>query len=286
MKRVELLIVTGLSGAGKSNAANVLEDIGYYCVDNIPPTLIPAFAEMMIGNNEIGKAAVVTDSRGGNSFKDIITVLDRLSDMGITYKILFLDCADEVLVRRYKETRRKHPMCKAGVTLADAVKNERGLLEPVYRRADYIIVTSQTSVKQVREQITAIFLGNPSDGLAIRCMSFGFKYGPAAEADLMFDVRCLPNPFYVEELRPLTGLDDSIKSYVLENGVTQEFKHRLLQFIEYAVPLYCSEGKSQLVIAVGCTGGKHRSVVFAELIGAFLKEKGYRVSITHRDIAK
>ena len=283
---MELLIVTGLSGAGKSNAANVLEDIGYYCVDNIPPTLIPAFAEMMIGNNEIGKAAVVTDSRGGNSFKDIITVLDRLSDMGITYKILFLDCADEVLVRRYKETRRKHPMCKAGVTLADAVKNERGLLEPVYRRADYIIVTSQTSVKQVREQITAIFLGNPSDGLAIRCMSFGFKYGPAAEADLMFDVRCLPNPFYVEELRPLTGLDDSIKSYVLENGVTQEFKHRLLQFIEYAVPLYCSEGKSQLVIAVGCTGGKHRSVVFAELIGAFLKEKGYRVSITHRDIAK
>lgn len=283
---MELLIVTGLSGAGKSNAANVLEDIGYYCVDNIPPTLIPAFAEMMIGNNEIGKAAVVTDSRGGNSFKDIITVLDRLSDMGITYKILFLDCADEVLVRRYKETRRKHPMCKAGVTLADAVKNERGLLEPVYRRADYIIVTSQTSVKQVREQITALFLGNPSDGLAIRCMSFGFKYGSAAEADLMFDVRCLPNPFYVEELRPLTGLDDSIKSYVLENGVTQEFKHRLLQFIEYAVPLYCSEGKSQLVIAVGCTGGKHRSVVFAELIGAFLKEKGYRVSITHRDIAK
>lgn len=286
MKRVELLIVTGLSGAGKSNAANVLEDIGYYCVDNIPPTLIPAFAEMMIGNNEIGKAAVVTDSRGGNSFKDIITVLDRLSDMGITYKILFLDCADEVLVRRYKETRRKHPMCKAGVTLADAVKNERGLLEPVYRRADYIIVTSQTSVKQVREQITALFLGNPSDGLAIRCMSFGFKYGSAAEADLMFDVRCLPNPFYVEELRPLTGLDDSIKSYVLENRVTQEFKHRLLQFIEYAVPLYCSEGKSQLVIAVGCTGGKHRSVVFAELIGAYLKEKGYRVSITHRDIAK
>lgn len=283
---MELLIVTGLSGAGKSNAANVLEDIGYYCVDNIPPTLIPAFAEMMIGNNEIVKAAVVTDSRGGNSFKDIITVLDRLSDMGITYKILFLDCADEVLVRRYKETRRKHPMCKAGVTLADAVKNERGLLEPVYRRADYIIVTSQTSVKQVREQITALFLGNPSDGLAIRCMSFGFKYGSAAEADLMFDVRCLPNPFYVEELRPLTGLDDSIKSYVLENGVTQEFKHRLLQFIEYAVPLYCSEGKSQLVIAVGCTGGKHRSVVFAELIGAFLKEKGYRVSITHRDIAK
>lgn len=283
---MELLIVTGLSGAGKSNAANVLEDIGYYCVDNIPPTLIPAFAEMMIGNNEIGKAAVVTDARGGNCFKDIITVLDRLSDMGITYKILFLDCADEVLVRRYKETRRKHPMCKAGVTVADAVKNERGLLEPVYRRADYIIVTSQTSVKQVREQITALFLGNPSDGLAIRCMSFGFKYGSAAEADLMFDVRCLPNPFYVEELRPLTGLDDSIKSYVLENGVTQEFKHRLLQFIEYAVPLYCSEGKSQLVIAVGCTGGKHRSVVFAELIGAYLKEKGYRVSITHRDIAK
>lgn len=283
---MELLIVTGLSGAGKSNTANALEDIGYYCVDNIPPSLIPAFAETMAGNSKISKAAVVTDSRGGDFFNDIVAVLDKLGDMGVGYKILFLDCSDEILVRRYKETRRKHPMCKTGVSVADAVKNERKLLSPVHARADYIIDTSHTSTRQIREQIAALFLGNARDGLAIRCMSFGFKYGPATEADLMFDVRCLPNPFYIDSLRPLTGLDEPIKDFVMEKEEAKEFRNRLLSFLEYAVPLYCSEGKSQLVIAVGCTGGKHRSVVFAELISKYLKDKNYRVSVVHRDILK
>lgn len=283
---MELLIVTGMSGAGKSQAAKVLEDIGYYCVDNIPPALIPAFADMMAGNSEIEKAAVVTDVRGGKGFKDISNVLSKLSENRVNYKILFMDCSDEVLVRRYKETRRRHPLAAAGLALSDAVKHERSLLASVRQRADYVLVTSQISARQVKEQLSALFLGNSYDGLSIRCMSFGFKYGTATEADLMFDVRCLPNPFYVDELRPLTGQDERIKSYVLNSNVTQEFKSRLLSFIDYAVPLYCSEGKSQLVIAVGCTGGKHRSVVFAELVGEYLKKRGYRTSIIHRDIAK
>ncbi len=283
---MELLIVTGMSGAGKSNAANVLEDIGYYCVDNIPPTLIVAFSELMAANKEISRAAVVTDARVGENFGDILSVLDTLSEKGIDYKILFLDCADNVLVRRYKETRRKHPLCAGGAEISAAVERERKMLSPLRRRADYVFDTSQTSVKQIREQITTQFLGSAQDGLSVRVMSFGFKHGTAAEADLMIDVRCLPNPFYIDELRALTGLDSKIKDYVLNNETTEEFKKRLLSFIDYALPLYCSEGKSQLVIAVGCTGGKHRSVVFAELIAARLKENGYNVGVSHRDINK
>jgi len=283
---VELLIVTGMSGAGKSHAANVLEDIGFYCVDNIPPSLIVTLADMMAANKEIEKAAVVTDVRVGRHFSDISHVLDRLTEQKINYKIMFLDCADDVLVRRYKETRRKHPLVTAGVTLTDAEKKERELLRSIRERADYVFMTSQTSVKQIREQISSLFLNNLSDSMSVRVMSFGFKHGPAAEADLMFDVRCLPNPFYIDELRPLTGLDSEIKDYVLNNDISREFRARLLSFIEYAMPLYCSEGKSQLVIAVGCTGGKHRSVVFTELIAEHLKQNGYNVDITHRDITK
>lgn len=283
---MELLIVTGMSGAGKSNAANVLEDIGYYCVDNIPPTLIVSFAELMASNEEISRAAVVTDARVGDNFSEILSVLEKLTEKGIKYKIMFLDCADDVLIRRYKETRRKHPLCADGEEVSFAVSKERAMLSLLRRRADYVFDTTQTSVKQIREQITAQFLGNTQSGLSVRVMSFGFKHGTAAEADLMFDVRCLPNPFYIEELRPLTGLDSRIKDFVLNNEVTDEFKKRLFMFIDYALPLYCSEGKSQLVIAVGCTGGHHRSVVFAELIANRLKKSGYKVAVSHRDINK
>ncbi len=283
---MELLIVTGMSGAGKSHAANVLEDIGYYCVDNIPPSLIVTLVDMMAANKEIEKAAVVTDVRVGKHFSDIADVLDRLTEQKINYKIMFLDCADDVLVRRYKETRRNHPLSRSGVTLSEAVKRERELLEPIRQRADYVFMTSQTSVKQIREQISSLFLGSTQDGMSVRVMSFGFKHGYAAEADLMFDVRCLPNPFYIDELRPMTGLDAPIKEYVLNSEITEEFRKRLLSFIEYAMPLYCSEGKSQLVIAVGCTGGKHRSVVFAELIAEQIRSMGYNVGVNHRDITK
>ena len=283
---MELLIVTGMSGAGKSHAANVLEDIGYYCVDNIPPSLITTLVDMMAANNEIEKAAVVTDVRALKHFSDISAVLDRLEEKKVNFKIAFLDCADEVLVRRYKETRRKHPLAASGLDISAAVKTERELLEPIRQRADYVFMTSQTTVKQIREQISSIFLGGAQEGLSVRVMSFGFKHGPAAEADLMFDVRCLPNPFYIDELRPLTGLQKEIKDYVLNNDVTEQFKKRLLDFIEYAMPLYCSEGKSQLVIAVGCTGGKHRSVTFAKLIAEFLRNTGNSVKESHRDIEK
>lgn len=283
---MELLIVTGMSGAGKSNAAHVLEDIGYYCVDNIPPTLIVPLAELMTANSEIGKAAVVTDTRVGENFSEIVGVLDELTEHGFEYKILFLDAADDVLIRRYKETRRKHPLYSEGMTVTQAVKRERERLSAIRRRADYVFDTSQTSVRQIREQLTAQFLGNASKGMSVRVMSFGFKYGAASEADLVFDVRCLPNPFYIDELRPLTGLDGKIKDYVLKSKETYEFKKRLLDFIDVALPLYCSEGKSQLVIAVGCTGGKHRSVVFAELIAERLLQTGYNVAVSHRDINK
>ncbi len=283
---MELLIVTGMSGAGKSNAAKVLEDIGYYCVDNIPPSLTTTLVDMMAANNEIEKAAVVTDARALKHFSDIAAVLQGLKDKNISFKIAFFDCADDVLVRRYKETRRKHPLASEVVSISEAVSIERELLEPIRRCADYVFMTSQTSAKQIREQITSLFLGNTNEGLSVRVMSFGFKYGPATEADLMFDVRCLPNPFYIDELRPLTGLCDEIKDYVLNNDVTEEFKNRLLGFLDYSMPLYCSEGKSQLVIAVGCTGGKHRSVVFAELIAEHIKKLGFNVAAIHRDITK
>ena len=283
---MELLIVTGMSGAGKSQAVNVLEDIGYYCVDNIPPQLIPSFVDMMSGNQEIEKAVVAIDVRVGKYINDIDPVLNKLSNMGVNYKILFLDCNDDVLVRRYKETRRSHPLIDDGLSLIQAVKKERQLLEQVRQVADYIFDTTQTSVKQMKEQLLDLFVGNSYDGMTIRCMSFGFKHGPATEADLIFDVRCLPNPYYVESLRPLTGLDDSIKKFVFSNETSQEFLNRIISFIDYAVPLYRSEGKSQLVIAVGCTGGKHRSVVFAEMIEKHLSDSNYKTSVIHRDITK
>ncbi len=283
---MELLIVTGMSGAGKSQVVNVLEDIGYYCVDNIPPQLITSFVNVMSGNTEIGKAAVVIDVRVGKNFVDIPPVLEKMKSSGIDYKIVFLDCADDVLVRRYKETRRKHPLSQNKVSLIDAVKSERKLLNPVRHIADFVLDTTQTSVRQLKEQVNMLFVGNSHEGMAIRCMSFGFKHGPATEADLMFDVRCLPNPYYIDELREKTGLQDEIKDFVLKSEESIEFKKRLISFIDYAVPLYCSEGKSQLVIAVGCTGGKHRSVVFAELVHKHLREQNYNTSVIHRDITK
>ena len=283
---MELLIVTGMSGAGKSQVVNVLEDIGYYCVDNIPPQLITSFVNVMSGNAEIKKAAIVIDVRAGKNFIDIPPVLEKMKTSGVEYNIVFLDCADDVLVRRYKETRRKHPLSQGKISLIDAVKSERILLNPVREIADFVLDTTQTSVRQLKEQVNMLFVGNPHDGMLIRCMSFGFKHGPAIEADLMFDVRCLPNPYYIDELREKTGLETEIKDFVLNNEQSLEFKKRLLSFIDYAVPLYCSEGKSQLVIAVGCTGGKHRSVVFAELVEKHLKEQNYNTSVIHRDITK
>lgn len=283
---MEFIIVTGMSGAGKSRASDALEDIGFYCVDNMPPSLIPAFAEVC-RRGELAKVAAITDVRGGALFHDINNVLNEMLSAGIDYRILFLDATNEVLVRRYKETRRKHPLCDINnISILDAVERERELLTEVRARADYIVDTSHISASQLKQRLTSLFLGDSSLALNIQCMSFGFKYGGATEADLVFDVRCLPNPYYLDDLRPLTGLDEPIREYVMSFPQSAGYAERMLSLIDFSVPLYCGEGKSQLVIAIGCTGGKHRSVVMTELLYHHLEEQGYRVSVNHRDIAK
>lgn len=285
---MNLLIVTGMSGAGKSQAVNALEDLGYYCVDNIPPTLIPSFVDLgKRGSETLARLAVVTDTRGGDLFSEIENTLSCLKERSIEYKILFLDASDEVLVRRYKENRRKHPLCaNTDISVAQAVKSEREMLKILRLCADYIVDTSQISPSQLKERLSSIFFGNTNNGFVIECMSFGFKYGPVIDADILVDVRCLPNPFYDTLLRPLTGLDDRVKEYVLSTDESVKYANKLIDFIDCSLPLYSKEGKSRLCIAVGCTGGKHRSVTFAEIINKHLNEKGYHSVAVHRDINK
>ena len=284
---MELLIVTGLSGAGKSQAINTLEDMGFYCVDNVPPAIIPAFVDISDNKGQFSKMALVTDIRGGELFESIDGVLKDLNEREIEYKILFLDASDEVLVRRYKENRRKHPLNKNGkLSIGEAVEKERKALKKIRNKADYIIDTSLISTAQLKEKVTALFYGENSGAMKIQCKSFGFKYGSDNEDDLVFDVRCLPNPFYDENLKEKTGLDLEVQEYVLSTDESAEFLEKLFSFLEFAIPLYEKEGKSQLTVAFGCTGGKHRSVTFAERVGAALKEKNYDCAIVHRDIAK
>lgn len=285
---MELLIVTGMSGAGKSQAANALEDMGYYCVDNIPPAIIPSFVELSARSGDLlNKMAIVTDIRGGVLFSEIEQVLNSLKNNSVDYKILFLDASDDVLIRRYKENRRRHPMADAeNMSLSAAVKKEREMLKKIRFMSDYIIDTSHISIAQLKVQLSNVFCGSVSNVLKIQCKSFGFKYGSDTEADLVIDVRCLPNPFYVEDLKLKTGLDKEVRDYVMASSDSKEFLAKLLSFIDCAVPLYAKEGKSQLVISIGCTGGKHRSVTFAQLLGEHLQNENYNCSITHRDIYK
>ncbi len=285
---MELLIVTGMSGAGKSQAANALEDMGFYCVDNIPPAIIPSFVDLSArSGDELNKMAIVTDVRGGNMFSEISGVLDDLKPKNLNLKILFLDAADEVLIRRYKENRRKHPLMSSGkISLSAAVEKERQMLEKIRSTADYVVDTSYISISQLKEKLSSIFFESVGGVLKIQSKSFGFKYGADTEADLVIDVRCLPNPFYVAELKEKTGLDEQVRSYVMNSDESRQFYSRLVEFIDCAVPLYAKEGKSQLVIAFGCTGGKHRSVTFAELIASHLNEQDYDCITVHRDIGK
>lgn len=285
---MEFLIVTGLSGAGKSRAVDALEDIGFYCVDNIPPKLIPTFYDLCAkAGNTFSRVAVVTDIRGGDMFSSLFETLDDLKNEDKHYRILFLDANDYVLINRFKETRRKHPLAENNLgSLEQAVKLEREILRPVREKADYIIDTSFLSPAQLKERISNLFLGDSLQALMVHCVSFGFKYGIPTEADLVFDVRCLPNPFYIEELKHLTGLDEPVYSYVMKWEQTKGVVQRLISLIDYMLPLYCDEGKSQLVIAIGCTGGKHRSVALAQLLYDHLLENGHRTSVNHRDIQK
>ena len=282
---MELLIVTGMSGAGKSQAANVLEDIGFYCVDNIPPAIIPSFVELSARSGDLlSKMAIVTDMRGGVLFSEIEQVLNSLKNNNVDYKILFLDASDDVLIRRYKENRRKHPLSDA--ENKSAVKKEREMLKKIRFMSDYIVDTSHISISQLKVQLSSIFCGSVSNELKIQCKSFGFKYGSDTEADLVIDVRCLPNPFYVESLKHKTGLDKEVQDYVMASGDSKEFLNRLLSFIDCAVPLYAKEGKSQLVISIGCTGGKHRSATFAENMCEHLSKNHLKARVLHRDVNK
>lgn len=284
---MEFVIVTGLSGSGKSSAVKVLEDIGYFCIDNMPPQLIPDFAAMCNENNEISKVAIVTDIRGGAMFFKLGDSITNLHIRGIDVKVLFLEASREVLIKRYKETRRKHPLDEAsdGDT-ARAIDAEIELLGAIRAIADYIVDSSSLSTGQLKEQIAGLFLDKPSDGMIVSVMSFGFKYGAPGEADLVFDVRCLPNPFYLPELKHRTGLDREVRDYVMGFGQSVTLRDKLFDLIDFLIPHYVAEGKSRLVIAFGCTGGKHRSVTFAEQTAAHLREIDCKVRILHRDAEK
>lgn len=285
---MDLLIVTGMSGSGKSAVVDALEDLGYFCADNLPPAIIPTIAQFVNKTDNTQKIATVTDIRVGEKmFNEFSNVLKMLEEQNYNYKILFVDASDEVLVRRYKETRRKHPLLeKCDGSLHAAIAMEREKLLNIRMRADYIIDTSKSSVAECKQRVNELFLENPNNALSIRCMSFGFKYGIPSDADLVFDVRCLPNPFYVPSMKYRTGLEKDVSDYVMDSEHSVNVLNKLNDLIDYMVPLYIEEGKSQLVIAIGCTGGRHRSVCFAEKIRENLLRLGYSVNVKHRDIEK
>lgn len=286
---MQLLIITGMSGSGKSCVMDVMEDIGYYCIDNIPPKLISRFVDICRKSDSgINKIAVAVDIRTGDMFAEIFRSWQYLkSDETLEVKVIFIEASDEVIIKRYKETRRRHPLDeKFSGNLHKAIKYERMQLSQLREISDYYIETSEFSAGQLKEQVKEIFLNRSSDSLTIKIMSFGFKYGVSTESDLVFDVRCLPNPYYIEELRNHTGCDECVRDYVMSFEQSQKLFSKLTDLIDYLIPLYVHEGKSQLVIAFGCTGGKHRSITFAELMSRHLTENNYKVQKYHRDITK
>ena len=282
---MKLLVVTGLSGAGKSMAVNALEDIGFFCIDNLPAGLVSRLIDFaQQGENQLNRVAVVLDVRGLRTVQDVDAALAALDEKKVDYEILFLDASDAVIRRRYKETRRQHPLSISdGLPIQEAVARERRVLQPLRDRAKYVIDTSLLSAAQNRERVCGLFLNRGQSAMALTIMSFGFKYGLPPEADIVFDVRCLPNPFYVPELKNQTGLDQAVVDYVMDAPESRELLKRMESLLEYALPLYVKEGKSQLVIAVGCTGGKHRSITFARLLGEFCQKQGYAPAVQHRD---
>lgn len=276
-----------MSGAGKSQAIKCFEDMNFYCVDNLPPVLIPKFAEICIkSSGMITNAAVVVDIRGGELFKEIDKAVDELKTMGIDPEILFLDANEDALVKRYKETRRKHPLSPDG-KIKDGIGKEKQLLSQIKSKSDYHIDTSSFISQQLKKALAEIFDdSNSSEGLLIDVMSFGFKYSIPIDADLVFDVRFLPNPFYIEQLKSMNGTQKEVQDFVLKWPQTSEFLEKLYDMITYLIPYYQEEGKSQLVIAIGCTGGMHRSVTMAEKLYERLIANNFKVIKHHRDIEK
>jgi UPF0042 nucleotide-binding protein len=281
----DLVVITGFSGAGKSTAMAVFEDAEYFCVDNLPPEMIRSLVDLFMHSGaKVARAAVVSDARGREHFESLTAMLDELRATGVRYRILFLEADEETLLRRYKETRRRHPLAPRG-TVATGIARERDLLAPVRERADVVIDTTRLSAAMLRRRLTEDLLTSRTPGrLAITFQSFGFKYGASRDADLMFDVRFLPNPHYEPELRPFTGKDPRVVEFINRDGALDEFYEHLDPLLDYLLPQYLTEGKSHLVIAVGCTGGRHRSVAIAEHMGErYRGDGGYLVDVAHRD---
>ena len=285
---MRFVIVSGMSGAGKSTALKVLEDFGFFCVDNLPVALLPNFGEIASDRQtEVDKVAVGVDIRNGEQLSKLNSQLDTLCELGIEYEILFLDADDETLVKRYKETRRTHPLAKED-RIETGIAREREMISFIRDSADYIIDTTTLLTRELRQEVEKIFVGTESYGnFIITVLSFGFKYGIPSDADLVFDVRFLPNPYYVDELRPMTGLDDSVFNYVMDNETAKRFMGKLEDMVNFLIPNYVQEGKTSLVIAIGCTGGKHRSVTIArELYSRLIKNNEYGFRLEHRDVEK
>ena len=283
---MHFLIVTGMSGAGKSRAVAVLEDLGYYCVDNLPIPLTPKFAEICLAATEqYDKVALVTDVRAGDSFSKLFTSLDSIRSMGCDYRILYLDTATQTLITRYKETRRKHPLMNEGLSLAEAIDRERDRLEAVRGRADYVVDTTKLTAAGLREHLVRLFAGTDSGQVfQIIVESFGFKHGIPTEADLVFDVRFLPNPYYEISLREHNGTEPAVRDYVFQGGTADALMMHLNSLMDFLIPRYISEGKTSVVVCIGCTGGKHRSVAITEALAAHLRAEGNKnLTVVHRD---
>lgn len=286
---MEFVIITGMSGAGKSKAASSMEDMGFFCVDNLPAPLVPKFAELcMGGTGEYDRVVLVTDIRGGTNFDDFFTALDELMAMKCPYRILFMDATNEVIIKRYKETRRSHPLSDERDSLDQAIQLEREMLSSLRQRADYLVDTSNLSTAKLKGELRHLFARNSGMDapMEVRVTSFGFKHGLPMEADLVFDVRFLPNPYYDLELRSLTGLDRGVRDYVFTGGQADEFLARLGDFIAWLLPRYVEEGKAALIIAIGCTGGHHRSVAIAHALTEAIRKFGYQVNESHRDLGR
>ena len=284
---MEFLIVSGLSGAGKSTVMSILEDSGFFCVDNLPPVLIPKFAEVcMAGAGTYERVAMVCDIRGGENFDGLFEAMEALKAMVFQYKVLFVEAEDAVIIKRYKETRRVHPLAMDG-RVEDGVKAERKVMENIRRSADYVIDTTNLLTRELKEELDRIFVENAEyNSLMVTVMSFGFKHGIPADADIVMDVRFLPNPFYIEELKRKTGNDREVQEYAMGFSEAQEFPDRFADMLQFLIPNYVKEGKYRLVVAIGCTGGRHRSVTLANELYGRMKNKGkYGLKLYHRDVS-
>lgn len=285
---MKFFIISGMSGAGKSRTMATLEDLGYYCVDNMPVKLIPAFAQICLAaaGGQYEHVALVVDARAGQEITELMDVFDRIEEMGCDYTLIFLDTASPTLINRYKATRRKHPLMTEGMTTSEAIEKERRMLAQVRMRADYIVDTTRLEVSQLRETILDIVTGSSDEVMRINIVSFGFKYGIPTDADLVFDVRFLPNPYYEISLREKTGCDPRVRNYVFCDGTADRYLDKLYALIDFLIPQYKKEGKAVLTIGVGCTGGRHRSVAIAEALSEHMTEQSLLVSTVHRDWRK